>query len=237
MPPEVAARLDATLADLVAERPAAQSGQQREEAAGDAPAPAPVVPLEERRRRRWPRVLVAAASVSVLAYGVGFVLNGLELSGGSAESTAARDETFAGGGAGADTDSGLVPEDAPQGLEGPRDGVQVQGSRVLARKLLVAGTVRLHSGSLREEVQRLVDSTVDARGPVPLTDRKGTLDTLASCAEPATARGDRLAAARFDGQPATLVLRKATGGARVAEVYSCGDGSRLIAQTRVPSSD
>ena len=35
---------------------------------------APVSDLEERRRRRWPRVLAAAASVAVLAYGVGAVL-------------------------------------------------------------------------------------------------------------------------------------------------------------------
>lgn len=231
IPPEVAARLDATLAALVAERSAGESA-----GADSAPEsePAPVVAMEERRRRRWPRLLVAAAAVSVLAYGVGTNLGGLQVSGGSAESTAARDETFAGGGsgAGADTDS-LGPEDAP---ENSRDGVDVQGSRALAGKLLVAGTVRLHSDSLREDVQRLVAGTADARTPVPLTDRAGSLDTLASCEQPDTARGDRVAAARLDGRRATLVVRKATAGTRVAEVYSCGDGSRLLAQARVPSA-
>lgn len=232
LPPEVAARLDATLAGLVAERSAA--GVAGADGAPESE-PAPVVALEERRRRRWPRLLVAAAAVSVLTYGVGTSLGGLQVSGGSAESTAARDETFAGGGsgAGADTDS-LTPEDAPKALDGK---VHADGARVLARKLLVPGTVRLNGSSLREDVQRLVSSTLDgpanAREPVPTA---GQLDSLGGCDQPDTGRGDRIAAARLDGRRATLVVRKATDGTRVAEVYSCGDGSRLLAQTRLPSA-
>jgi hypothetical protein len=234
LPPEVAARLEATLAGLVAER----SADPGSVAPVEAPAgTAPVVPLEERRRRRWPRLLVAAAAVSVVAYGVGTTLGGFPVSGGGAESTAARDETFAGGGsgAGADTDS-LLPEDSPDAPQNSRDDLDVTGSRALAGKILVAGTVRLHSGSLRDDVQRLVADAADARQPAPLTDRSGSIDTLASCEQPDTARGDRIAAARLDGRRATLVLRKASGGTRVAEVYSCGDGSRLLALTRVPSA-
>ena len=71
MPPEVAARLDAALAGLVAERSARPDHEQ-----DTGPEPAAAVALEERRRRRWPRVLVAAASVSLLAYGAGIALSG-----------------------------------------------------------------------------------------------------------------------------------------------------------------
>ncbi|HSV38542.1 MAG TPA: hypothetical protein VLI04_07260 [Nocardioidaceae bacterium] len=51
MPSDVSARLDAVLADLVAERAEAEA--------------APVIAI---RRRRWPQVLVAAAAVSLFGY-------------------------------------------------------------------------------------------------------------------------------------------------------------------------
>jgi hypothetical protein len=223
MPPEVAARLDATLADLVAGR-----------STGDS---APVVALEERRRRRWPRVLVAAASVSVLAYGVGIALDGLQVSGGGAESTAARDETFAGAGAdSADGGAEAAPEDAPTGLVEDSDGVKVQGSRAYADKLLVPGTVRLRAETLDEDVRRLVGVGVaDARTPSP-RETRGHAGFLDSCEQPDLDRGDRVAAVRLDGRPATLVVRKAVDGTRVAQIYACGDASDLLATTRVPDA-
>ena len=232
MPPEVSARLDATLADLVAAR-SADAGAD-DDVRGAAPGTATVVALEERRRRRWPRVLVAAASVSVLAYGVGVALEGLQVSGGGAESTAARDETFAGGDAGAGNDS-LLPEDSPKALEGHPGKVRTDRSQDLANTLLVPGTVRLHSGSLREEVQRLVESDLDARTPVPTAGHEGVLDALAACEQPALDRGDRIAAVRLDGRRATLVVRKGTDGTREAQIYACGDASKLLDATRLPS--
>lgn len=228
LPADVAARLDATLADLVAERATGK----------DDPKPGAVPSLEDRRRRRWPGVLVAAAAVSVLAYGVGTTLGGVGLSGGDAESTAARDQTFSGADAGADDSGGgseAAPEDAPTGLVTDRDGVDVQGSRAYADKLLVAGTVRLRTETLDEDVRRLVRGGVaDARTPSPRESRSlaGFLD---SCEQPDLSRGDRLAAVRLDGRRATLVVRKAVGGTRVAQIYSCGDGSDLLAITQVPS--
>lgn len=224
VPPEVAARLEATLAGLVAER-----------SDGPVPEPATVTALEERRRRRWPRLLVAAASVSVLAYGVGIAVDGLQMSGGSADSASAGKPAMDRAGAGSDSVDGGAeagPEDAPTGLD--RNGVTVQGSRVDADELLVPRTVRLHSDTLDEEVRRLLRDPVatNARTPSPRNTRalSGFLD---SCELPDVGRGDRLAAVRLDGRPGTLVLRKATGGTRVAEVYSCGDGAQLWAITRV----
>lgn len=231
MPPEVAARLDATLADLVAGRSAGAP------AAKPATHGSPVVALEERRRRRWPRVLVAAASVSVLAYGAGIVLDGLQVSGGSAESTAARDETFAGGGAdSADRGSEAAPEDAPTGLVTDSDGVEVQGSRAYGDKLLVPGTVRLRTGTLDEDVRRLVrDAAVDARTPTA-GEKRSLAGFLDSCEQPEVGRGDRIAAVRLDGRSATLVLRKAVDGTRVAQIYACDDASTLLASTQVPGA-
>lgn len=229
VPPEVAARLEATLAGLVADR--ADAGQDLE------PEPATVVALEERRRRRWPRLLVAAASVSVLAYGVGIAVEGLQVSGGSADSASAGKPAMER--AGADDAGGAEagPEDAPTGLVNDSDGVQVQGSRAYAEKLIVPGTVRLHSDTLDEDVRRLVRDTVatDARTPAPHLTRSlaGFLD---SCERPDLGRGDRLAAVRLDGRAGTLVLRRATGGTRVAEIYSCVDAGTLWAITRVPTA-
>ena len=236
LPTEVAARLDATLADLVAERAAGESG----------PEPGVVTSLEERRRRRWPGVLVAAAAVSVLAYGVGTTLGGVGLAGGSAESTAARDQTFSGAGAdsadggdtGGDTSGGTEAAPEEPGAVVTERGDSVAGDRPAdGRALLVAGTVRLHRGSLREEVGRLVRDANLGRAPASdadtTRDSAGFLDDR--CEQPDLARGDRLAAVRLDGRRATLVVRKAVDGTRVAEIYSCGDGSDLLAITQVPS--
>lgn len=74
MPHDVAARLDDVLAGLVADR----AGDE------DAPEPSHVVPL---RRRRWPKVLVAAASVCAIGLGATQVIG----SGGDDAGTDAAD--------------------------------------------------------------------------------------------------------------------------------------------------
>lgn len=229
VPPEVAARLEDTLAGLVAER---------SDAPPDAGSPpARVIALEERRRRRWPRLLVAAAGISVLAYGAGIALDGLQVSGGSADSASAGKPAMDSAGAGAGTDSveggsEAAPGDAPTALVPDRNGAQVPGSRVRAYTLIVPGTVRLHRDTLDQDVRRLLDDpqVTNDRAPQKTRSAAGVLD---SCELPDVGRGDRLAAVRLDGRPGTLVIRKATAGTRVAEVYSCGDGGRLWALTRV----
>lgn len=234
MPAEVADRLDATLAGLLAERGQVASAA---ETAVD-PAPVPVDELEQRRRRRWPRVLVAAASVSVLAYGVGVTLGGGQMAAEDA-STAAREESF-GGDAGVTDDrdgagSGAESGDEPEVLSPlPQESTDA-GSRAKSYSLLTVDTVRLHRSSLTSDVQRLL--------PVPVTDERARnsekqrvlAGLLSRCAAPDTSRGDRVAAVRLDGQKATLVLRKPADGSHVAEVYSCGDGSRLLAVAEVPT--
>jgi len=76
MPPDVTARLDDVLAGLVADRATS------EDDAGVAPVIdlAPVIDIEQRRTSRWPKLLVAAAVVSVLGVGLANVLNQTESS-------------------------------------------------------------------------------------------------------------------------------------------------------------
>jgi hypothetical protein len=241
MPAEVAARLDATLADLVAARAAdAPSGDpagDEDPAPDPAPHRAPVADLAERRRRRWPRVLVAAASVSVLAYGVGIALDGVQVSGGDA-STAARDETLAGAGAdSADSGAKAAPEHAPTGPNTTSDrAAEGPGALAYSERFLVPRTVRLHSETLHADVRRLVRDEVLDTSAASRPLGRALAGYLDSCERPGLGRGDRVAAVRLDGRPATLVVRRAVAGTRVVQIYACDDASSLLAATEVPGA-
>lgn len=213
MPPEVVARLEATIADLAAVRPPE----------------AVVSDLEAGRRRRWPRVLVAAASVAVLAYGVGVVLPDLGM-----EAETAMDS--AGGEAAEDSE----PEAAVGGsTEGGADPGEAETPPQAAPELMRDGqVVRLRETTLRRDVVRhlsvvptaaLADGKADRVTAQRYTRRDGT------CVVPEVRGGDELHAARLDGRRATLVVRAAAGGSRVAQVYWCGDGRTLLAETEVPA--
>lgn len=224
MPPDVAARLDARLEELRAERGA--------ETAGDAPAEEqPTTPGwrdTERRDRRWPRLLVAAAVLAVVGIGVGTVLDG---TGGGGESTTAGDA--ASGGRALEA----APEQAPNAY-GPPAGVP---GRLAQRMILTAERLELDSRSLAEDVTRLSmlrlpraeadDEAHSQEGGASAPRRLARL--FAPCALPPTRPGDKLVAVRLDGSAATLVLREAEDGTRVAQVYSCDDPRRLLARTEV----
>lgn len=225
MPPEVAARLDAALAGLVAER---------SEAAAAPGEPAPVASLESRRRgpRRWPQVLVAAASVSVLAFGVGVVADGMAGSGGMDASTTEGRAADSG----ADFEAGeAAPEGATDGKGAAPSPMPLDGRAVTL--LVDAPPAELSRQSLTEDVRRLLRRSGVAGGYTtgsqgPRSDREG-VTALSRCDLPEGSRGDRMAAARLDGERATLVVRRAVDGVRVAEVYSCADGEERLAVTRV----
>jgi hypothetical protein len=205
VPPDVAARLDATLAGLAGSR------QPLEPAVDEL--------AEARRRRRWPRLLVAAASVAVLAYGAGSFVTGLQGTGGDAEmATAARDD------AGGQSHAG-AQEESNAGSEDPSDVADV----ILRRQLLTAGRVPVRSDSLARDVrERVLMASADAaRDPEPTT------GLSLGCETPVLGSGDRVAAVRLDGERATLVLRPGSPRSRVAEVYSCDDATDLLARARV----
>jgi hypothetical protein len=56
------------------------------------------------------------------------------------------------------------------------------------------------------------------------------------CGRPVMPRGADVVAVRLDGQPATLVLAPATGGTRVARVYSCAVPPALVRTLYVRAS-
>ena len=126
MPPQVASRLEATITELAAVRAA-------ELAAGTGNATGTLADLESRRRRRWPRVLVAAASVAVLAYGVGAVLQ----DAGPTAETAASD-------AGADSGAEAEGRSATQGETGAEAApLEPPAPTVLSRDAAVVERPRL----------------------------------------------------------------------------------------------
>ncbi len=224
MPPEVVARLEATLAELAAGRPAGAGGP-----AAAAAGPAPVDELERRRRRRWPRVLVAAASVAVLAYGAGVVLQ----DAGPEAETAATDSAGGDAGGRAESDggttgSGVSPQEAAPPGDRDAPGLVADGPVVELRAPTLRRDVVRHLERGRSAVDAEVDSlaTLDARR---YSRKDGT------CLLPELRAGDEVTAARLDGRRATLVVHPARGGTRVAEVYWCGDGRTLLAQTEVPA--
>lgn len=217
MPPDVVARMEATIAGLAATR-SAQAAQ-----ADLAERPAEVVDLEERRRRRWPRVLVAAASVAVVAYGVGTVLPGLE----PQAETAATDSA-----GGAAVDEGLnqskggaevAPEDSSPGV-------------AAAPELLGDGeVVELRSASLRRDVAGYLRQGFAAGGLSDRDSGRRYPREDGTCVLPDLRESDEVvAAARLDSRPATLVVRE-DAGKRVASVYWCGDGRTLLARTELPA--
>ncbi|MBA2464770.1 MAG: hypothetical protein H0V42_07330 [Nocardioidaceae bacterium] len=251
MPRELADRLDATLAKLASER-SRQSGEPTGErptgqpTAGraDRSSVSPASELSMARRRRWPRLLVAAASVAVLGVGIGSLRD--DMRSGSADSAAggiAAEDAPAPEGStrdharkGAD---GQLPESAPlpsltrQQADELRDGD--------LRLSLQQRPARLRSDSLALDVLRVRDRAAQDYALSEDADDPGdaasgsNLDTAArlvfACTLPATDRGDLIAAVRLDGERGTLVLHKTLAGDRVAEVYACADPGRLLAST------
>ena len=251
MPDHVAQRLDDVLAGLVSERAAsdraasdraaleraAERGASERAASADGgrsddtPATGPVPPdevvgvteLASRRRRRWPRLLVAAAAVSVIGLGVGTVLEEGQFSSQSERATSgAAQDGAAEGGSGASADKPGSPLDsaektAPETQRERGDSVTLaDGSR----------PPRLRTGSLTQDVQRVADSSV----PVPVN---GVQGGWRSCEQPRTASGDEWIAVRLDGEPAVLVLRAPAGGRRTADVFTCDDARTPAASTTV----
>lgn len=212
-PPQVSARLDATLARLVEERATDQAADQTHAQTHDEATDE----LAVRRSRRWRGALVAAASVAVLGTGVGVVVNGTGTSGGDSMTTALDTAGEEAGGRdlapGLSSDDAGGPESAEVGVEALRD---------------LRGT-ELSSDTLGQDVRRAArllagPSMEKAAEPEPW---------MIDCALPDASAGDRLAAVRLDGDRATLVLRAPVEGTHVAEIYSC-DGLDLVAVRKVP---
>lgn len=220
-PPDVAARLDDALAGLVAER-------ERPHADG---AVVGATELGSRRARSWPRLLVAAAAVSVLGLGIG---NLDDLTGAGAGDAASTES--AAGGAAEDRvvpEAGVLsekeaPESGPQpetlsseAAPGRREGDPATGTaeeRVQADPYPSLATApRLSTSSATLDVQRIEDFAL----AVPVGDAPEAWARM--CVQPAAGPGDEWLPVRLDGEPGVLVLRAPVGGRRTAEIFTCED--------------
>ena len=204
-PPPVVARLDETLASLVAER-------------GDAPLPAAdpdesrtaVVDLGARRRRTVGIGLLAAAAVVVAGVAVGQALPRMS-SSDDASSTAggdmatSQDRELADDG-GADAGSGAADsqERAPQTKQAPS----------------AVPSVSTTDAGLARQLRRL-QSDAGAR--------RNTLTSPEASSEPdafcmlGIGPGRRLAA-EVDGRPGVIVYKPQSGDAQEVAIYVCGNG-------------
>jgi hypothetical protein len=202
-PAEVVARLDETLAALVAERGSAPL----EGAPASSDRTADVVDLAARRRRLAGVGLLAAAAVVVAGVALGQVLP--------------RGSGDAGSSAG--SDSSLADAPAESGADSESDDSGTAGSELAPESLKsspatpFAGYPTLSSTDVALEEQVLaLRAEADAR-----SQDLGSVDALSGCALPSLGRGRRLLA-QVDGEPGVLVFRRPDGGSQQAELYVCG---------------
>ncbi|GAB3015637.1 hypothetical protein GCM10011376_05630 [Nocardioides flavus (ex Wang et al. 2016)] len=211
-PPEVVARLDDTLAALVAERGAPASGAVPG-TAPDAPAPAasaPAVDLAARRRRITGVGLLAAASVVVAGVALGQVLpRGAGDEGGSSASS---DSSLAE--APADSGGGSEPESGDAGTD--RGEVAPESLRRSPPATTFAGRPALTSTDPDLD-QQVLALRPDAAREGDLD----SLDALSGCALPSPGPGRRLLA-QVDGAAGVVVYRRPAGATQQAEVFVCG---------------
>ncbi len=234
MPPEVAARLDDTLARLVAER--ASTGEVDDEVGSGN-----VVPL----RRRWgSRATTAAAAVVVLGIGGVAAANlGLLDNNGSTMSS----DSSAGG-----ASEGQV-ESAPDSEPTPSAGGDVSARK---RTLDTAGLPSLSADSFASDVTRLLQSRTslvapdaapspasgadeDSGGNTPGTEtpqqakQDGAISTLKArdCPGPEITDGGVPNAVEYDGQLAVLVVHPESEGRQLVEVWTCAGNSKLANAT------
>ncbi|MEO5651406.1 MAG: hypothetical protein ABIN79_09560 [Marmoricola sp.] len=243
IPPEVADRLEDTLALLAAERAA----EVQVEGGGR------VVPL----RRRWlPRTLVAAAAVVVLAAGGASIagLGGLPSPIGGSESSSSADSAGGSGDPGA-----AVEPDTTTSEKGLVESAPSEGAAQLQRDLVTGTVPSLASQSFARDVRRLLaapsaglrsapsSDTSDSSppyssspkpgspkpgSPTPGGPTPGTAST--ACAGPALDKDATSTPIVLDGSLAALVVQPPANGRRVVEAWNCAGTTRLATTTVAP---
>ena len=193
MPDAVVARLDRVLSGLSEDR------RERTERAE-------VVDLMARRRRTVGQLLVAAAAVVAVGFGITQVLP--DLGGGSGGDA---QETTAGGAAADSAEAGdgegsrfVSPESAP---EAPSDGATGGAAK---------STFRISSDEFGPDVRRARNQLEGGSAALVEYPAEGC---LAVSVEP----GSEVVATTYDAAPAALVLRPPSGDVQVVDLYLCGD--------------
>ncbi len=227
-PPDVAARLDSMLADLVAEREDTAASAEDTGGTGGTGGAAPVVALSERRgRRTWaPRLLVAAAVLGLA--GIGFSVAD-DLAGGSAspDSATAGD---AGGSASEESATSSAPGAGSGGgaaSEQDRDilGDGAEAPEAAGEAMRLPEVLRItDTASLRAAV-RAERSQDDGPRVGALDSRRNTLKSASVACVVPRGPGSRTLVT-YEGSPATLVVRRA-GDRLDGRVYDCELGLQL----------
>jgi hypothetical protein len=214
LPTEVAARLDATLAGLLAER-----------TADGAPA-AEVVPLAPRRRRRAAALLVAAAAVVVGGIAIGsYESGGGDSASTSADSAVSREQN-------ADTSASGAKDHAAggQSLAAPRSSRATRPTTSEMDALEAVVPSRVRPDHLVPDLTRLrhrwaarvPESAYAADAPV--------VPAGFNCASAHYGHGVLLGA-RYAGHPAVVAFRTPKGDTQVVEVLQCGTADVLRSAT------
>jgi hypothetical protein len=200
-PPDVVARLEATLASL------------RDERRAELETRAPVVTLASRRRRTAATFVLAAAAVVVAGVGITQVLpsgTGDDSAGSSAESATSGDDQLS------TTDSGRAfgAEEAPEDSSGKQGDTDMRGQETAPAPT---------SGALADLSSLSSDAALKAQVRAL---RRGTAPSAytadPTCSLPDVGAG-RLVSVTFDGLPGAVVFRDPVGGTQLVDVFLCGD--------------
>lgn len=225
MPPEVAARLEDTLARLVAERSPGDAGET------DRPVTGTVVPL----RRRWlGRTAAAAAAVIVVGLGGVTAANLGVLGGGSSSDTASSSD--AGGSTADQPEAQSKPGSALEPTPAQPRKLAAGGDAAEDRALEGATLPAVSSAAFSADVANLLRRSAVAATP-ELRQRGYTdqspADGLAAiaCPGPVITDGAVPTPVRYDGRPALLVVHPEQDGTRLVEAWSCAGDLRLRAAT------
>jgi hypothetical protein len=206
-PAEVVARLDETLAALVADRGSNPLDPPRSDSSDR---DAAVVDLASRRRRMAGVGLLAAASVVVAGVAIGQVLPRGSGDAGNAGADSSVADAPAEAGAGSESESGSEDSDAG-GAELAPESLKSSAPTPLAGYPTLSST----DEALDERVLELRPDAA-ARSQY-----LGSADALGSCALPSLGQGRRLVA-EVDGGLGVVVFRRPDGAAQQVELYVCG---------------
>ncbi len=212
MPDDVAARMDAVLADLAAEAPA-----EPKETPPPAAAPAPlhpvVVSLDVRRRRRAAGMLVAAAAIVI---GGVVVAQHLPTSTSQSNSATAQDDA---GSRALDGVTGSSPGPLTPGTSPRAEAAKIRAGRVVVSPQRFTADALAARRLVR---QRALSSSSFA-----------DLSQARAACVGQSVRGRRVGAT-YQGAPAVLVFHAPQSGTQVVDLYVCGSG-RPVRSTTLPA--
>jgi hypothetical protein len=208
-PPDVVARLDATLASLSAER-----RELRPETR------APVVTLASRRRRAAATLVLAAAAVVVAGVGIGQVLpSGMSEGGdaGSSADSATSEEQLTTGGSDRTFDGDSESAEGGADEKQPEQDMRSQESAPSPSSAPDSDLTALDSTSaLKPQVRQLRRLTGDA----------ATNSFDPTCPLP-DAGSSETVSVTYDGLPGALVFRAPVGSTQQVDLFLCGEAEAL----------